>query len=356
MSLLSRVGLFAWLLPLVCFGCNPQPAATPAGAAGAAPAVPPANTASASTVPAPRSAPVALQKVKLLLNWFPEAEHGGFYAAQVHGYYQEAGLDVEILPGGPNVPVVQQVARKQVQFGVVNADQICFGRAQQAPVVAVMAPLQISPRCLIVHEKSGIKKFDDIHDMTVAMSTTNAFSHFLRKKFPFKNVRIVQYTGNVAPFLQDEKFAIQGYVFSEPFVVTQQKGDPHVLMVSDVGFNPYTSCLIAHDETVKSDPELLRGMVRASVRGWRQYLQAPAETNAAIHKLNKEMSLEVLAFGVKELQPLVEDAVAKEHGLGHMSLERWQTLVGQLIEIEQLKADKVQVSELFTTEFLKGKQ
>ena len=347
MSLLSRVGFLAWLLPLVCFGCNPQPAATPAGPA-------PAGTAG-QTAPVANASPVALQKVKLLLNWFPEAEHGGFYAAQVHGYYREAGLDVEILPGGPNVPVVQQVAGKQVQFGVVNADQICFGRAQQAPVVALMAPL-ISPRCLIVHEKSGIKKFDDIHDMTVAMSTTNAFSHFLRKKFPFKDVRIVPYPGNVTQFLQDDKFAQQGYVFSEPFVAKQQGGDPHVLMVSDVGFNPYTSCLIAHDEAVKSDPGLLRGMVQASVRGWRQYLKAPAETNAAIHKLNKEMSLEVLAFGVTELQPLVEDAVAKEHGLGHMSLERWQTLVGQLVEIEQLKADKVQVSELFTTEFLKGKQ
>src|SRR3954467_14176987 len=89
-----------------------------------------------------------LKKVKLLLNWFPEAEHGGFYAALVNGYYREAGLDVDIVPGGPTVPVVQQVAGRQVEFGIANADPILFGRAEGAPVIAVMAPLQISPRCI----------------------------------------------------------------------------------------------------------------------------------------------------------------------------------------------------------------
>src|SRR5437762_2148594 len=65
-----------------------------------------------------------LEKVTLFLNWLPEAEHGGYYAALVKGYYEQAGLDVTILPGGPNSPVVQQVARQAATFGVVNADNI----------------------------------------------------------------------------------------------------------------------------------------------------------------------------------------------------------------------------------------
>src|SRR5690348_8486856 len=51
-----------------------------------------------------------LTAVTLQLNWFPEAEHGGYFAALVHGYYREAGLNVRILPGGADTPVVQQVA------------------------------------------------------------------------------------------------------------------------------------------------------------------------------------------------------------------------------------------------------
>ena len=339
-SLFFRLGWLACVLPLCCLGCAPKPAESPAATPGAA------------TAPEAKPA-TALRKVKLLLNWFPEAEHGGFYAAKVHGFYNDADPDLEILPGGPNVPVVQQVATKQVEFAIANADPICFGRAEQAPVVALMAPLQTSPRCIMVHEKSGIKKFADIHDMTVAMSSTSAFSHFLQKKFQFKNVQIVPYPGNVAQFLQKDDFAQQGYVFSEPYLARQQGGDPHVLMVSDEGFNPYTSCLMTHDDLVKNDPELARKVVQASIKGWQHYLAEPTNTNEFIHSLNKEMSLDALAFGVKELKPLVEDTVTKANGIGHMGLERWQTLVDQLVDIGQLAPDKVKTSDLFTTEFLK---
>jgi NitT/TauT family transport system substrate-binding protein len=297
--------------------------------------------------------PAELKKVKLLLNWFPEAEHGGFYAAQVKGFYHDAGVDVEIVPGGPNSPVVQQVAQKQATFGVVNADPVLLGRAQGTPVVALMAPLQISPRCLIVHEKSGIKSFEDFHDMTLAMSSTNAYSKFLQKKFPFKDVRMVPYPGNVTKFLSDENFAQQGYVFSEPFVIEQQGEKPRVLMVSESGFNPYTSCLITHEELIKEDPELVGKIVAASVKGWQEYLKDPVATNEHIHSLNKDqMPLDVLAFGAKELKPLVEDAVAQKEGIGHMSLERWQKLVDQLVETELIKADQVKASEAFTDQFL----
>ena len=326
-------------------GCRPQAPAQPASGTT------PATTESTSA----NTASPAVTKVKLLLNWFPEAEHGGFYAAQIHGYYLEAGLEVEIVPGGPNVPVVQQVAGSQVEFGVTNADQIIYGRAQQAPVMALMAPLQISPRCLIVHEKSGINGFGDLHDMTVAMSNTNAYSHFLRKKFPFSNVQIVPYPGNVTQFLRDDKFAQQGYVFSEPIIARKLGGDPRVLLVAAVGFNPYTSCLIAKNDLVKNESEIVRGMVQGSIKGWRKYLESPGETNALIHSLNPEMPLDVLEGGVAELRKLVLDPVAEKEGLGTMSEARWSELISQLVEIEQLEAGKVTATEVFTTEFLSPK-
>src|SRR5688572_8504254 len=66
----------------------------------------------------------ALRKVTLQLNWYPEAEHGGFYAAEVNGYYAEEGLEVEILAGGAEVPVAPRVAAGQVDFGIENADRV----------------------------------------------------------------------------------------------------------------------------------------------------------------------------------------------------------------------------------------
>lgn len=319
----------------VCFsGCGPKPA---------------------DNSPKSSAAPAAANRVKVILNWFPEAEHGGFYAAHTLGFYKDVGLDVEIVPGGPTAPVVQQVAGKQITFGVVNAEVIVMGRAEGAPIVAVMAPIQISPSCIIVHEKSGIKSFEEIQDMTLAMSATNPFAKFLQKKYPFKDVRVVPYPGNVAKFLVDDKFAQQGYVFSEPFVMKQQGGDPRVLRVADAGFNPYSSCLITHDDLVTENPELVQKMVSASIKGWQQYLKDPVKTNEYIHSINKEqMSLEILAFGVEELKELVEDADAKEHGIGTMNLKRWQELVSQLEDTELIKAGQVKPSDAFTDQFLKA--
>jgi NitT/TauT family transport system substrate-binding protein len=300
----------------------------------------------------PAAAGPTLERVSLGLNWFPEAEHGGFYAAQVHGYFAEEGLDVEIVKGGAASPILQQVAGGERDFGVTNADNILFGRAQQAPVVALMAPLQTSPRCILVHASSGIERFDQIKNLTLAMSLENAFSHYLRKKAPLEGVQIVPYSGNVAPLLSDANYAQQGYVFSEPFVARKHGAKVNVLMLSDLGYNPYTSLLFASEKTTRERPELVRRMVRACVRGWKKYLEDPDATNARIHELNREMDLDILAFGVEQLRPLVLGEPPQPEGLGRMTLARWETLVEQLVECDQLKPGEVDPRQAFTTQFL----
>jgi len=229
---------------------------------------------------------------------------------------------------------------------------LLFARAQQAPVVALMAPLQTSPRCLIVHEKSGITSFEQLKDMTVAMSPSSAFTHFLQHELPLEGVRVVPYSGSVAQFLVNADYAQQGYVFSEPFVARKAGGDPHVLMVSDLGFNPYTSLLFTSDRLVADNPELVEKMVVASLRGWQKYLDAPEEANRHIHKVNPEMDLDILEFGAEAIRPLVLADDAQPQDVGAMTRERWQTLADQLIEIGQLKPADAQVDEAFTTRFL----
>lgn len=303
-----------------------------------------------------RSGPAAtkntLVPVTLQLNWYPEAEHGGYYAALAAGYYREAGLDVTVLSGGPETPVVQQVARQAAMFGIVNADNMLFARAQQAPVVALLAPLQTSPRCLIVHESSGITSFEGLKDLTIAMSPASAFTHFLQHKLPLENVRVVPYSGNVAQFLVNKDYAQQGYVFSEPFIARKAGGDPRVLLVSDLGFNPYTSLLFTSDALVAEQPDLVRKMVAASIRGWQKYLESPEAANERIHQANPEMDSDILAFGAEAIRPLVLTEESKQHGLGVMTAKRWQTLAEQLIEIGQLEPEDAHVEQAWTSKFL----
>lgn len=290
--------------------------------------------------------------VKLVLNWFPEAEHGGFYAAAVHGYYAKEGLDVEIIPGRPDAPVGPQVATGRVAFGISEAAEVLLARGQQAPLVAVMAPVQESPRCILVHEQSGVEQLGDLTDMTLAMGAKEPFSQILRRRAPLTGVKVVPYSGNLAAFLVDTKMAQQAYVFSEPFVARAKGAKVRCLMVSELGFNPYASLLITSEAMIKDNRETVAKMVRASVRGWEHYLSDPAPTHKKIHQLNPEMAIDVLDYGASALTPLVTGGDAPKLGTGAMTLERWSSLYDQLVEAGMLEAKSVDPSAAFSTDFL----
>src|SRR5690242_7995775 len=90
-------------------------------------------------------------KLVLALNWVPEPEFGGFYAARETGAYRRQGFDVDIRGGGAGVPVVQMVATGRADFGTVGADELVTARARGADVVAVFATFQTSPQGIMVH-------------------------------------------------------------------------------------------------------------------------------------------------------------------------------------------------------------
>ena len=231
-----------------------------------------------------------------------------------------------------------------------DADNVVKARSAGLPIVALMAPLQNSPRCIMVHEASGITSLEQLTNVELAISDSRPFALWMKKKLPLTNVKMVPFNGLVGEFLLKPDFAQQGYVFSEPFVAKEKGGDPRVLLVSDIGFNPYASVLITTEKVIQEQPELVRSVVTASVKGWQEYLAAPVATNAAIHEMNKDMSIAALEFGAKEMAALCKPA----EGIAFCGMEkdRWDVLVKQIEEIEDIPAGSVKSDECFTTRFL----
>lgn len=294
-----------------------------------------------------------VRDVVLMLNWYPEAEHGGFYAAKVHGIFEQYGLNVEIRPGGPNAPVAQELLTGRVQFAIGNADDVLLFRQQQAPLVALMAPIQNTPRCILVREDSSVDKLSELEGMTLQANVGRPFLSFMKAEGLLDGVRVVPYTGSVAKLISDPNTAIQAYSFSEPLLAAQQGVNVRTLMLSDIGFNPYASCLIATESMVADERDLVARMVVASREGWKKYLESPEETNAAILAANAHgMTQESLEFGVNELRPLCipEGKTAEE--IGSMSHERWTKLADQLSKIKLIDPTQVQAPHAFTTDFL----
>ncbi len=289
-------------------------------------------------------------KVILMLNWYPEAEHGGFYAAKVHGIFEKYGLDVEIRPGGPNAPVVQELVTRRVQFGVANASDALLYRQQDAKVVATLAPIHNSPRCIMVREDSPVTDLSGLKGMTLQANQGRPFLDFMKSKNLLEGVQIVPYGGSVAKLVTDKNTATQAYSFSEPFMAKQQGVAVRTLMLSDIGYNPYASCLICTEEYLANSADIVSRMTTASQEGWQKYFESPAETNAEILANNKEgMSAEALAFGVEVLRPLCLPDGMSPNELGKMTTERWQVLVAQFAEMGLVDGLKVKASDVFRT-------
>jgi NitT/TauT family transport system substrate-binding protein len=282
---------------------------------------------------------------QLALDWFPEAEHGGFFAAQSE---VGSGPRLELLPGRPEAPVLPQVAAGRCDFGIADAATILAARAQQVPIVAVFAALQTNPRCILVHA-DGPQRLTELRGMTLAMNIREPFSQFLQREVGLEGVSVVPYSGNIAPFLADRRSAQQAYVFSEPLVATREGVATRCLMIAELGFNPYAGVVITHERTIAERPGLVRDLVGACSRGWGRYLQDPEPANAQIHAANPEMDRDTLSRSAAALAPLV--AVPGGHP-GAMSLARWQTLHEQLAALGIHAADALDPARAFTTEFL----
>ena len=88
------------------------------------------ETASAIGAPGP-------VKIKFQTDWYPQPEHGGYYQALARGFYAEEGLDVEILPGGPNAQVMTSVAVGRADLGMTNGDDVIVAIARGVPIKMV---------------------------------------------------------------------------------------------------------------------------------------------------------------------------------------------------------------------------
>ncbi|MGO4731028.1 ABC transporter substrate-binding protein [Paenibacillus sp. 2KB_22] len=292
-----------------------------------------------------------LTAITQVTNWFAQAEHGGLYAAKEQGYYNEAGLDMTIQAGGPQVSPTQIVASGKAQFGLATADQLLVAREEGIPLVAIATIFQKSPQGLMVHANQNMSSLADLNNRSVYVGTGSVFWDFVKSKYQLGNVKELAYTGSLAPFVADETVAIQGYVTSEPYEMKQQNVDINFLLLADAGYNPYSNVLFTTEQYIKDHPDIVRGYVEASMKGWDYYKTNYDTVNDVILKENPDFTKEKLNYAAEALIPFVYEGDAGEHGVGYMTEERWTELGKQLKEIGALK-EEPDVSKVFTDEFL----
>jgi NitT/TauT family transport system substrate-binding protein len=279
---------------------------------------------------------VAGQKslVTLTLDWKPEPEFGGFYAAQLNDEYAKNNLDVTIQPAGEGAPTWQLVATGKTEFATTAADQVLIARRAGADIIAFFAVYQTFPQGIMVHKSRGFTNIQDVftHD-GVLLAEDNSWLHFLQKKFGDSKVKIAGYDGGIADFLAKSDYSQQCFVTSEPILAAHQGSDPQTFLIADEGFNPYTTVVICQADLWRNHPDEVKGMAAACRAGWRAYLDDPTAANNAMHALNQDMDLQTFAEAAAAQKPLIETAETKTSGLGTMTADRWNKLAAQLTDL-----------------------
>src|SRR5438105_5343749 len=109
----------------------------------------------------------ALDKVSFGTNWVAEAEHGGFYQAVADGTYKKYGLDVTIVPGGPNENNRMLLIAGKIDFFMAANTLMSFDAvANNVPVVTIAAMFQKDPQVLLTHPELKITRLEDLQPPT----------------------------------------------------------------------------------------------------------------------------------------------------------------------------------------------
>lgn len=278
-------------------------------------------------------------KVRLVFNWLPEPEFGGIYAAQELGLFQKHGLNVELISGGPGVPTLDMTAQGQADFGVGAADEVVLARCQGRKLTAVFAAFQTNPQAIMAHESRGFKSLEDVLHApgSLAVQTGLSYVAFLQKKYDPITATMVAYDGGIELFMTKPDYSQQCFAFSEPLAVKQNGEKPKVFLISESDFNPYSGVVLTSDAYAQSHTQTVHEMAAALREGWQAYLDNPKPINAAIARLNTQMREPMLSDSTQAIKPFLESDDTKVHGLGAMTAERWQILIGQLVSLNLVK-------------------
>jgi NitT/TauT family transport system substrate-binding protein len=299
-----------------------------------------------------------LDKISFGTNWVAEAEHGGFFQAVADGTYRKYGLDVTIVPGGPNTNNrMLLVAGKLDFFMSANTLQSFDAITNKVPLVAVAAIFQRDPQVFLTHPESKISKLEELKPLTLLISKEGVASYFqwLKSEYGFSESKVKPYTFNPQPFIVNKQSAMQGYVTSEPYAVQKAAGfKPGVILLADYGFNSYSTLIETRRDIVDRKPDLVQRFVDASIIGWYNYLYGDNSAgNAMIKKMNPEMTDELLGYSIGKMKEygIVDSGDTLRDGIGAMTDARVASFFDKMVRAGVVRGD-IDYRQAYTLRFV----
>lgn len=308
---------------------------------------------SAGVVPA-----AAQDKVGVITDAGFLGRHAYFFVAIEKGYYKEANLDVNVLRGQGSAEAVKQVGAGNVTFGFADAASTVLARGNDnVPVRLVAIVYAKPPHAIYALKSSGIRKPKDLEGRQIANPAGGA----IPKVFPAyakvagideSKVKWVVASSKSLPGLLalGRVDAIGQFTVGEPRLKKDAEGKELVeLTYGDAGLDFYSNGIIASENTISTNPDLVQRFVTATIKGLKYALDNPKEAAEIMKKYHRELDADL---GAAELVKVRELAVVPNSSLGKIEPKRAQSTIDLVASAFSLK-NPVRVEDAFNVKFVK---
>lgn len=269
----------------------------------------------------------AMTKVIWSLDFIPLGRHAPWYAALGEGYFREEGLDVSIIPGQGTAQAVQAVESGTAQLSFVDLPSVVLARANGAKVKMLAVNYEKSPYAVFsLSTGANVTTPKQLEGLTLGSGagsfTPKIIQGFMAQRGLDPSKLAIS---NVAPparasaLLTRQVPAIEFFVMARPGLeqgAREAKAELRTLLLANEGLDLYSNGIVATEDYIAKNPDVVRRFVRASLRGWKFALENPRK--AAEHQIRSIPSLKPDAI-VAELAVVRELALTpavKANGYG----------------------------------------
>jgi NitT/TauT family transport system substrate-binding protein len=305
------------------------------------------------------SAPQELDRVRVQLSWFNSVEFVGFYTARELGFYEEAGLAVSLLEGGPEVDALGAVEDDDIHFGIATGDALVRARSNEQKVVGLSAIYRKNPLIIMVLAGSDIQKPQDLVGKTVGVISEDLETSYDILFLGVLNnvdvdptsltfVTLEEYFG-ADDLLSGRMNAASGFFATNELVQARLRGQPVTpIFYSDYGVSTYVNVLFTNEELIAEDPELVQRFVRATFRGYEYAIEHPEEAVEHTLRYGEGLDPEIQSAIMEAQIPFIDTG---ERYLGWMNSRIWQQTQSLLFN-QDLIAFPMDAEQFYTNDFL----